>query len=280
MTIRELKKEVEALGFSDLCELDGAFRTFANRALSMIHTYHPKEKLGELGYFFEAPIFYKSSLVSNGEDITLSIPKGKLSMKLQGQGEYRYTDGKKQITSAFLCAANHVTIDFYECGELTFIGGGSYSAWDITVCRKSPFPYEDAVLDMGEFQCLDLLRVFPDMLYVTGQPKDKRNNQIKNVSISDSTHIMIPKRFSGVIYLVYRAKEQLISNDADEKSQIDISHDLAPLLPLLTAFFLWLDSEPEKAEEYLKSYEKLSLELAKRRKIHDVPKYQNTSRWA
>jgi hypothetical protein len=280
MTIRELKNDVEALGFSRLCELEDDLVYHINRALFLIHTNHPKICHAEISHFPTPPIFKNENLVLQRVGSEISVPVGRLSMKLQGEGEYTIEDGAKTKKVRFSEAFSEVDIDFSEGGRLVFSGGGSFSAWDIEIYERPPFPCPEAVRRTGKFTEIDLKKLFPEMLYIVDLPMDKHQREIHGLKVSDGGKILVPRDFRGVIYVDYRAKGEHLEIGVGEDAEINISPELSPLLPLLCAHFIWLDSEPDKAKEYLDLYEDLSRKIKRAKLIKSGPCYKNTTRWA
>ena len=280
MTIRELKNDVEALGFSRLCELEDDLIYHVNRALFLIHTSHPKIRHAEIAHFPTPPIFKSENLVLHTAGAEISVPRGRLYMKLQGEGEYTIFDGTRKKTVRFSEAFSEVEIDFSEGGKLVFSGDGSFSAWDIEIYERPPFPCPEAIRRSGKFTEIDPKKLFSDMLYIVRTPTDKQQREINGLRVSESGKILVPRDFRGIIYVDYRAKSEPLETGVGEDAVIDISPELTPLLPLLSAHFIWLDSEPAKAKEYLDAYEDLSEKIKAAKLIKSGPSYKNTTRWA
>ena len=73
----------------------------------------------------------------------------------------------------------------------------------------------------------------------------------------------------------YESKPKRITADT---AIIDLNADALYLLPVLTAYFVWLDDEPRLAESYLDLYRKL-METAKRRSASCSAEYIDIARW-
>ena len=279
MTIRDLKKDVEALGFSAIRTDDDSLAYIANRALRMIYTYHPKIKRASLGFSPESAIFHKEFLAGEGTEVSLSIPAGRLKMTLQGEGQYTTRYGNKSFTYRFSCGASDFEVIFPEDGELIFSSDSLFCAWDLSVFKSGGYFFEDAVTAMGDILLFDLKKIYPDLVYLLEEPKSGRGEFIHGLSMTDTSHFTIPKSYRGVISLIYAATPQPISEDSEEDEKIDISEELSPLLPFLVAYFLWLDEEPDIAKGYLAQFEKLSREIKQSSKISSAA-YVDTNRWS
>lgn len=279
MTIHELKEEVEALGFSCISAGDDSLTCTVNRALRMIQTYHPKEKRVELGFFPEETILRRELMVGEGTEVSLSVPAGRLTMKLQGEGHYTVRYGAKSLTHGFSCISKNITLIFPEDGELIFSADSFFCAWDIIGFKKGAFPYDDATSPHGDYYNVDLKRIFSDLIYLTDTPKNMRDEEIKGVIMPDLSHILIPRGYRGMIKLIYRARANELTEDSKDDDAIDLSDELCPLLPLLVSYFLMLDDDEDIAKTYLREYEKLSQDI---KRIKDMGKcsYRDVNRWS
>lgn len=280
MTIRELKKEVEMLGFADLCELEDYLIPTANRALNMIHTRHPKIRLGELNIPKQDVIFKRDSIDVQNSDATFIIPEGTLFIKASGRGKYTYRDGVTQRSVSFNTeSTEELKVVFKVGGEITFHKSSDYMVWDLQVFQSIPERYREAVSKFGRYICYDMKKLFPDLMYVVGAPT--REDLITDTAVNylDATTMMIAKSFHGPICVCFRASNLLLTKDMPEDTEIDISAELCPLLPLLVAHFLWLDDQPDKAKEYLSKYESLSKEIKEGRRPRGAGRYLDTNRW-
>ena len=279
MTIRDLIKEVEALGFFATLELDDSLVSQANRALRMIHTYHPKRKRGEIVFLPKDAIVTYAPMAGEGSEVSLSVPAGKLTMKIRGEGKYVVKINDIQKTYRFFSEANSLSVDFPEEGAITFSSDSVFCAWDIALFPSMALPYYDAISFCGRGISFDLRKIFPDLLYLTDLPKNADGKSINNLSLQDSAHLIVPTDYRGVISFEYSAKAEEISIDSEEDEAVDISEELTPLLPLLISYFLWVDEHPDMAELYLSEYEKLSRAI-KRRETPTVAEYIDVNHWS
>ncbi len=280
MTIRELKKEVKMLGFADLSELEDYLIPTANRALNMIHTRHPRLKIGDLNIPKQKVLFKRESIDVKEGDASFIIPSGTLFVKASGQGKYTYRDGVIEKAGGFNSQdTEELKIRFRTGGEITFLQSENYTIWDLQVFDISPLPYEEAISRFGKYICYDMKKLLPDLLYVVGTPTKEEHITDDGVNYLDSTTMMISRTFHGPICVCYGTASKSLTEDMPEDTEIDISTELSPLLSLLVAYFLWLDSEPEKAKEYLKSYEALSKEISERKRPRPTTRYLDTNRW-
>jgi hypothetical protein len=65
--------------------------------------------------------------------------------------------------------------------------------------------------------------------------------------------IIVPYNYRKDLYLTYyRSPKRLDASSMD--AEIDISEECLPMLPLLTASFMWLDDDTAKAQYYMTLY--------------------------
>ena len=91
-----------------------------------------------------------------------------------------------------------------------------------------------------------------DAMVITAPPKDSIGNVI-NGAYSDGLFITLPDSFLGDAVITYRSLPKALTQD-DGDTVLDIPAYIEHLLPLLTAFFVHLDDDPEKAEAYMSIY--------------------------
>jgi hypothetical protein len=233
----------------------------------------------ELGFFPEETILHRDVMVGEGTEVSLSVPPGHLTMMLQGEGQYTMRYGKTSITRSFSCISTKVKLTFPEEGELIFSSKSTFCAWNISVCKRSAFPYEDAVAIAGDYLEVDLKKLFSDLIYLTEPPCDSGGREIRGSFMQDTYHLMLPQSYRGIIHLNYRAAAEEITMDNEDDDKIDISEEISPLLPLLVTYFLWMDDEPDIAKTYLSEYEKLSTKI-KRIEGRGTAPYIDVNRWS
>lgn len=279
MTILDLKKEVEALGFASVGDLDDSLVSTANRALRMIRTCHPKRKRGEVVFLPRDAIVAFAPVAGEGSEISLSVPKGRLVMKIRGEGKYLVRIGNEQLTFRFFRDTESLAVNFPEDGELIFTEDSVFCAWDIALLPGVALPFEDAISFTGEAISFDLKRIFPDFLYLIDIPKNIDGRRIESLTLPDAAHLTVPLSYRGVITFFYSARAEEITVDSADGDTVDIDDELSPLLPLLISYFLWIEENPDMAGLYLSEYEKLSRTI-RQRAIPGEIGYSDVSGWA
>lgn len=278
MTIREIKNEIEALGFGDLLELSDALVPTLNRCITIIETAHPRQVVASLPIFPKKEILLSRKITSDSGG-SIEVAGGQLKFKLQGTGTYRVNKGPNPMNYQFSTLCRQVTVDFPVGGSVEFLEG-DYTVFDISLTKSFPSPLAEAVCDLGESFSIDLAALYPDLYYLTATPTDSRGKIVPGLTQSGPAAIRVPKNFYGTLMISYRAKMVPLDENLGEDFEVNISPELLPLLVLLAAYYLWLDDDREKAEDYKCRYDELSAELKKASRFGRVAAYENKSRWA
>lgn len=274
MKIREIKNEIEALGFGDLREMTESLPLTLSRVMSIIEADHPRVVVAELP-FFPKRSFESLGRMENGG--VIEVAGGNLEFKLSGKGKYRIIKGDVSVEREFSTLSTLVSLDFPEGGSVVF-GEGNFTVYDIRRCSPFPAPLSDAVTRLHGGYEVNLKVLFPNLVYLTATPTDSRGKSIPGMRPRGANSIFIPEGFLGTVILSYRKRFSLLDSVPQDDDELDAPEELLPLIALLSAYYLWLDDEPEKAEEYLKRYKELSASL-KAAGYHGG-QYKNESRWA
>ena len=113
---------------------------------------------------------------------------------------------------------------------------------------------------------------------MTRPPEDKDGIPIAGAYSTGDT-LYIPTEYSGKVKITYKPSPAKIT-DEDMAAEIDIPKSLEHLLPILTASYLWLDDDAEKAEYYAAIYrsEANRITLTSRKSIDTS--YNDVTGWA
>ena len=253
MTLNELKNDVANLGFESFIEDESCFIASANRALCMIYTDRPVNKTASLSFRGPRATLVRE-YVEHQSGATINIPfTGKsLSFRSTGRGTCTITDRTGSNTVP-LNNTNQLTKQFiYGSGTISFSGDYYFTVshlavFDDIISNNTPdipeyTPYRE--LNPEEY-CNDF-RAFCD------QPRDKTGSPIEAIKLVDG-RLRVPYDFRGELYLTYYRTPAPINSESPN-SPIDISSECEPMLPLLTAAFMWLDDDAAKAQYYMSLY--------------------------
>lgn len=277
MTLNDIKKEIAALGFESEGSVSADWVFSVRRAL--------EEAYREYGVHAEAviyqnnptPDFHIGALThAAGDGVAFSFVGGAYCFKVDGVGTLCVSDESGEREYAF----HGGTASFSGCldGEatLTFIGDFRYTVYDL--CHFSELTEASAdALRYGRLTEYDLERRIPDYLTVCDVVRDGTGEEIKGCSVCSGV-LSVPYGYAGEIRVRYCKRAPSVSADfADE--ELDVPPALAPLIPLLCAFYVWLDDDAEKAQYYLSRYrEGMSVLKLYSRGCLDT-KYTDIARW-
>ena len=275
MTLFELKKEVEALGFEPGANTDTIFISAANRALAMISAELPTLKTLRAPACQYAPSYYLAQLHHGaGEKIELTLSGKAYSCYISGKGKITEITGGTKITYSFDTPLTERRAMLSGVGRLVLEGDGNFDLIDLSVYDKLvgddvngiPVGHNNRIIP-GEL--VDDFAAFADV------PRDNYGRIISGARI-DGGEIVLPIGYRGIVTVRYESKPQKITADT---TVIDLNADALYLLPVLTAYFVWLADEPRLAESYLDLYHKL-MAIAKRRAGSCPAEYTDVTRWS
>lgn len=80
--------------------------------------------------------------------------------------------------------------------------------------------------------------------------------------IEEGHIVVMDGGLKGEFSIFYRKLPERIVSNMSDNVVLDINERVAPLLPLLTAHYVWLDDDERKATQYYNEYDALKEELA------------------
>ena len=254
MTLNQLLSEVYSLGFEDSGELDGSFLFAANRARAIIYSELADEKCATLILSAPALSYYSEKYCHlPGEKNTLRLTGYSLSFTYCGAGKYTIIDSSGKRTATFDKTYGHVKELIFggEC-TLEFEGNLSFIIFDIAAYSEKYTEDRSRLPQYSRFREIKLCDLISDFGYVTRAPVDKDGIALLASSIVGGA-LRVPYSWSGEIFVYYKPiHTSLLLSDAE--NEIELPAMTEHLLPILTASYLWLDDDPEKAEYYASVY--------------------------
>ena len=274
MTLFELKKEVEALGFEPGADTDAIFISAANRALAMISAELPTLKTLRAPACQYAPSYYLAQLHHGaGERIELTVSGKAYSLYLSGKGKFTEITDSGKITYDFDSPLTERQGLINGSSRLVLEGDGNFDLFDLSVYDKLIGDGIDGIPKSRDNRILPD-ELVDDFVAFADVPRDSRGRIIDGARL-DGREIVLPKGYRGIVTVRYESKPKKITADT---TVIDLSADALYILPILTAYFVWLGDEPRLAESYLDLYRKL-VAIAKRRADACPAEYTDVTRW-
>ena len=253
MTLNELKNDVAKLGFESYIEDEDCFIASANRALALIYIDRPVSKSTVITFRGPKVILSKDFIEHHsGETITIPCHGKAVSFRTSGVGECVIRDSTgasdvqlssdRQLVKQFI--RGDATISFI--GDYYFTVSNLAVFDDLLSNKPLDIPEYSPYRELNPKDYCDDFRAF------SGMPCDKFGNPIDAVSLIDG-RIRAPFDYRGEMYLTYYRTPRVIDK-TNFNVLIDVSEECAPMLPLLTASFLWLDDDAGKAQYYMSLY--------------------------
>ena len=278
MTLSELKNDVAKLGFESFIEDEDCLIASANRALSLIYVDRPISKTTIVS--FRGPrVSLVREFIEHKSGEVISIPfKGKsISFRSTGLGSCIIRDNTG-ASSVPLSMDKQLVKQFIH-GDATITLSGDYYftvsnlvVFDDLISNKIP-----DIPEYSPYQELDPKDYCDDFRAFCGQPCDKNGDLISTIRLIDG-RLVAPFEYRGDVYLTYyRAPKKM--SDASPNEEIDISEECAPLLPILTAAFMWLDDDAGKAQYYMSLYRDLVANI-KRFSTNKIDMAYRVNGWA
>ena len=278
MTLNELKNDVASLGFESFIEDDACFISSANRALSLIYVDRPVSATATIQIRGPRATLAREFIEHrSGESITIPFTGKALSFRTMGNGTCIVRD-RTGAAEIILGTDNQLVKKFvYGDSSATFTGDyyftvSNFAVFDDTISNR--------ITDIPEYTPFREIRpedYCEDFRAFSSQPHDKNGNVIDKVRLVDGK-IIVPHDYCSEMYLTYyKAAKPL--NSARPDDPIEITEECAPLLPLLTASFMWLDDDPAKAQYYMSLYRDIMANL-KRYSTNKIDTEYRVNGWA
>lgn len=279
MTVKELLQEVKTLGFTEYIRLDDSFVCAANRALRALFCERPIKCTAKL-FALECTPKTRVGALTHEAGTTLCLPLSgcALSMQLFGSGRYTVTDKNGARTVDF-DSRGELFRDFLTGeGEICFTGEHSYGIYALST-YSTVFGSKTCDIPDGSGRAkFDMNELYPDFLCFTSPARDGGGGIIDSAELC-GTLLTLPEGFSGEVTVSYARAPRKITV-LDSAGEVDIPEMYSAMFPLLIAYYMLLEEEPDTASEYLKRY-KESLAATDKICYEGAPSdYTDTHGWA
>lgn len=278
MTLSELKNDVAKLGFESYVEDEECFIASANRALSLIYADRPVSETAIISFRGPRATLVREFIEHDaGNVINIPFNGASISFRSTGTGSCIIND----VTSSNLIPLSkegQLTKQFlHGSGTITFYGNYYFTVSNLAVFDSLISNNAPDIPEYKPYQELKAEDYCAGFRSFSGHPKDKNGNAVTTVKLRDGK-IYAPYNYRGELYLTYYRAPNLLSAD-EPVALVDISEECAPMLPLLTASFLWLDDDAGKAQYYMSLYRDLAANV-KRYSKNTVDTSYSDNGWA
>ncbi len=252
MTYGELKNDVARLGFEEQIDDENELITAANQALRLIFTDRPAACT--VRRYVTAPRIaqrHPAFRHCGGEEITLPLCGVAFSFFTGGCGSYLLKDGAGETRVDFTPADGAIKGRLSGEGSITFLGDYDYTVFGLCSFLGVGGPELSDIPEYAPYVELDTDLDANDFRAFAGLPRDSRGRTLECATMKGG-RIFLPFEYEGeIVYEYYRSPREITRSSSES---IDIAAECEVLLPLLTAFLMWLDDDPDKASYYLSLY--------------------------
>lgn len=253
MTYANLKDAVARLGFEPELEDEAALAPALSRALYTVYTDRPTEAVARIARpRYTGRLVLESMEHTPGEREVYALDGRAYSLLLSGKGSYTLRTGGSTVTESFDSPLLPVRGILGDRSEISFSGDYSYTVLSLAVYPTLRSGRPSDIPLYTERNTLDLAGAIPDLLSVTGTPKDIYGKEIRGARLRGSV-LELPEGYCGELIVSY-CRTPRIPSGMDPEERLDLPPECEELLPLLVASYVWLEDSPEKAQYYLSLY--------------------------
>ncbi len=254
MTLTDIKNEIAALGFDADISINSSLIFSIKRALRTIYTERGETAVLDIYQEPFLPSIYHERIVHRGDsgDTVIKVSGAAYAFAASGIGGFRVRSGNITREYSFNSQFSEFSGVLEGDGEITFFGRYMFVVYDLSVydAIKSEDP-RDITRHTG-VTAYELKRFAKDYMFAVSVPKNEYGRDIPGASVHKDI-LSVPSGYRGRIRIKYRKGIPDSSQDTpDEK--INLPEEYQSLLPLLTASYVWLDDDAEKAQYYMSLY--------------------------
>lgn len=298
MRLRELREAVVHLGIAEAFDdsvLETVFYDAANRALTEVSRLLPRVRRAVITHCPIKPLDEPCSFTHTDDDIrftaldcatfcfyisngtgTLTVRCGETEKKIELNGTKRsfyffnvnspklFTLANPRADIELIFSGNYV----YRISELTFYSSLRSDGKVLPPSAGSTYDMELIVSDFLRFS-------MPPVYREDGVPVDFNADYF----IEGSQLILPHYAPEGDYCVTYEHLPTPITPDTSDTAEIDCERELCDLLPLVCAYYVWLDDDPDKAGAFYARYTEQAAIKASQRKIRTRMIYRSSNGW-
>ena len=266
---------VAALGFESEIDADTAFASAATRALRHIFTDRAVISSLIIVAQRQKPSSYTEKLThSEKSDLAVTVNGRAYAFRVSGCGSFKIGGHEHYFNSDI-----SVFRGFCERGEqLIFSGDFLYTVHGLTVYSDRTSDRCEDIPIKGEELSYDMAELTDDFLAFFGTAEGKRGKSSSGVRYEGS-RVYIPYGTDEKFLIKYRRSPAPITG-LDPDATVDVPTETEHLLPLLTAAYLWLDDDRDKAEYYMQLYQSEMATIRRYISPTSAAAYEVSNGWA
>ena len=278
MTYKELCAEITALGFETEIDSQERLLSSINRALMMIYTERP---LYANISIFKPPITQASKIADfthrGGKTDSFSYNARAFSFRTSGIGKYNISEGEKEQMFEFSQNSELHRGFLHGIGRIDFVGDYSFSVFDFAFFDEIYGESYENIPTLSGYTEYNLINFADDFMAFVFQPTDENGKNIAGASVRGGI-MKIPDSYVGKINLIYKKAPKKLLGNTDE--EIVLPDGCEHLLALLSASYVWLDDDPDKAQYYMSLYREAMSAVKYYDRSHIDNSYHITNGWA
>lgn len=242
-----------ALGFESEIERESVFITALQRALNTVYTERGVHKSVRIICNPITPKTVRETIVHRGKEaLCFPIDGTAYSFSVCGKGNCLVSDSLKEIRYRFDSPLTYLCGFVNQNAKITFEGDFYYTVYNLSTFDNLASDKEEDIPFYSERVKYRVSDYAPDFLSFVELPTDSHNNKLTFAELCGE-NLILPYSFSGEVNLKYRSAPPAVSSDIKD-TQIDIPRELLHLVSLLTASYVWLDDDADKAQYYYSLY--------------------------
>ena len=280
MTLQELKRDTQALGFETDHIDDEIFIPAVNRSLRNIFNDLCITKKVKLYAEPIIPLTIVDKARHFGRSSETYPLRGKAwSFEVSGVGSFSIKDGHEVRVTEFNTQRKVFSGFLKYGGSITFLGDFSYTAYGLATFDYLISDEPSDIPVVCHNREYDMRKICPDFQSFAAYPRTKDNESIYEARMADGV-LTLPNEFEGEFSVEYKRAPKLVTLDTPDDESIDISSGAEALVPLLVASYVWLSDDEERAKYYKSMYKEGLDRLTPTLKHKINTSYVRTNGWA
>ena len=298
MTVRELREAVIHLGIAEAFDdsvLDAVFYDAATRALTEVSRLLPRICRAVITHCPISPVKEPVSFTHTDDDVEKSASgvaafcfyvsngSGVLTVRCGNETRRIELNGSaRRLYSIIINSREMFSIDG-KCADIELIFSGDYVYRISELTFYSSLRADGKVTPPSAGSSFDLEEIAPDFLRFSTPPVYRENGVPMDFDADyyiEGSRLILPHDAPEGDYCVtYEHRPTPITPDTPDNSFVDCERELCDLLPLVCAYYVWLDDDPDKADAYYARYTELAAIKMSQRKIKTRMIYRTSNGW-